>query len=90
MIKIFKKPFIGDEISIKDDLGRIFFGGKDFFKSMYSSSEIICEKLVWAAVGAKSHKQVCEAIRPWKWFHSFCKEKSNQSIKNYTKINICY
>ena len=32
VIKIFKNPFIGDEIAIKDDLGRIFFGEKEFFK----------------------------------------------------------
>ncbi len=32
VIKIFKNPFIGDEIAIKDDQGRIFFGEKEFFK----------------------------------------------------------
>lgn len=32
VIKIFKKPFIGDEIAIKDDQGRIFFGIKDYFR----------------------------------------------------------
>jgi hypothetical protein len=30
VIKIFKNLFFGDEIAIKDDLGHIFFGGKDF------------------------------------------------------------
>ena len=34
VIKIFKNPFIRDEIAIKDDLGRVFFEGKDFFKSI--------------------------------------------------------
>jgi len=34
VIKIFKKPFIRDEIAIEDDLGRVFFEGKDFFKSI--------------------------------------------------------
>ena len=43
VIKTFKNPFIRDEIAIKDDLGRVFFEGKDFFKSNYSPSEIICE-----------------------------------------------
>ena len=32
VIKIFKNPFIGDEIAIKDDQGSIFFGEKEFFK----------------------------------------------------------
>ena len=32
VIKIFKNPFIGDEIAIKDDQGRIFFGIKDYFR----------------------------------------------------------
>ena len=32
VIKIFKNPFIADEIAIKDDQGRIFFGEKEFFK----------------------------------------------------------
>ena len=32
VIKIFKNPFIGDEIAIEDDKGRIFFGVKDYFK----------------------------------------------------------
>ena len=27
---------------------------------------MVCEKLAWAGVGAKSCKRVCEAIRPWK------------------------
>ena len=32
VIKIFKNPFIGDEIAIKDNQGRIFFGIKDYFR----------------------------------------------------------
>ena len=32
VIKIFKNPFIGDEIAIKDDQGRIFFRIKDYFR----------------------------------------------------------
>ena len=32
VIKIFKNLFIGDEIAIKDDQDRIFFGEKEFFK----------------------------------------------------------
>ncbi len=32
VIKIFKNPFIGDEIAIEDEKGRIFFGVKDYFK----------------------------------------------------------
>ena len=32
VMKIFKNPFIGDEIAIKDDQGSIFFGEKEFFK----------------------------------------------------------
>lgn len=32
IIKIRQNPFIGTEIAIKDDLGRIFFGEKEFFK----------------------------------------------------------
>ena len=35
VIKIFKNPFIGDEIAIKDDQGRIFFGEKEFFKPSF-------------------------------------------------------
>ena len=27
---------------------------------------MVCEKLAWAGVGAKSCKRVCEAIHPWK------------------------
>ena len=32
IIKIRQNPFIGTEIAIKDDQGRIFFGEKEFFK----------------------------------------------------------
>lgn len=32
IIKIIKNPFIGDEIAIKDEQGRIFFGEKKYFK----------------------------------------------------------
>ena len=32
VIKIFKNPFLGDEIAIKDEHGRIFFGEKKYFK----------------------------------------------------------
>jgi hypothetical protein len=31
IIKIFKNPFLGDEIAIKDNQGRIFFGEKKYF-----------------------------------------------------------
>lgn len=40
VIKIFKNPFIGDEIAIKDDQGRIFFGIKDYFRT--NKSEKVC------------------------------------------------
>lgn len=33
VIKIFKNPFIGDEVAIKDEQGRIFFGEKSYFKT---------------------------------------------------------
>ena len=36
VIKIFKNPFIGDEIAIKDNQGRIFFVVKDYFKASKS------------------------------------------------------
>ena len=36
VIKIFKNPFIGDEIAIKDNQGRICFGVKDYFKTSKS------------------------------------------------------
>lgn len=32
IIKIFKNPFLGEEIAIKDAQGRIFFGEKKYFK----------------------------------------------------------
>lgn len=32
IIKIFKNPFLGDEIAIQDNQGRIFFGEKKYFK----------------------------------------------------------
>lgn len=32
IIKIFKNPFLGDEIAIKDEHGRIFFGEKKYFR----------------------------------------------------------
>lgn len=32
IIKIFKNPFLGDEIAVKDSQGRIFFGEKKYFK----------------------------------------------------------
>ena len=32
IIKIRQNPFIGTEIAIKDNQGRIFFGEKEFFK----------------------------------------------------------
>lgn len=32
IIKIFKNPFLGGQIAIKDSQGRIFFGTKDYFK----------------------------------------------------------
>ena len=32
IIKIFKNPFLGDEIAIKDSKGRIFFGEKKYFE----------------------------------------------------------
>lgn len=32
IIKIFKNPFLGDEIAVKDSKGRIFFGEKKYFK----------------------------------------------------------
>ena len=33
---VIKNPFIGDEIAIKDNQGRIFFGVKDYFKTSKS------------------------------------------------------
>lgn len=32
IIKIIKNPFLGEEIAIKDEQGRIFFGEKKYFK----------------------------------------------------------
>lgn len=32
IIKIFKNPFLGDEIAVKDAQGRIFYGEKKYFK----------------------------------------------------------
>jgi len=32
IIKIFKNPFLGEEIAIKDDKGRIFYGEKKYFR----------------------------------------------------------
>jgi len=32
VIKIFKNPFLGEEVAIKDDQGRIFYGEKKYFK----------------------------------------------------------
>lgn len=32
IIKIFKNPFLGEEIAIKDAQGRIFYGEKKYFK----------------------------------------------------------
>lgn len=32
IIKIFKNPFLGEEIAIKDSQGRIFYGEKKYFK----------------------------------------------------------
>lgn len=32
IIKIFKNPFLGDEIAIRDSKGRIFFGEKKYFE----------------------------------------------------------
>ncbi len=32
IIKVFKNPFLGDEIAIKDANGRIFFGEQKYFK----------------------------------------------------------
>lgn len=32
IIKIIKNPFLGDEIAIKGEQGRIFFGEKKYFK----------------------------------------------------------
>lgn len=34
IIKVRKNPFIGTEIAIKDNLGRIFFGEAKYFKSV--------------------------------------------------------
>jgi hypothetical protein len=34
IINIRKNPFLGLEIAIKDNLGRIFFGEKQFFKPL--------------------------------------------------------
>lgn len=34
IINIFKNPFIGDEIAIKDEQGRIFFGEKYYFTNL--------------------------------------------------------
>jgi hypothetical protein len=34
IIKIRKNPFLGIEIAIKDNLGRIFFGEEKYFKSL--------------------------------------------------------
>ncbi|MDO4959016.1 MAG: hypothetical protein Q4E68_07170 [Prevotellaceae bacterium] len=31
IIKIRKNPFVGTEIAVKDELGRIFFGPESFF-----------------------------------------------------------
>ena len=31
IIKIRKNPFVGNEIAVKDELGRIFFGPESFF-----------------------------------------------------------
>jgi hypothetical protein len=32
IIKIIKNPFLGDEIAIQDEQGRIYFGEKKYFK----------------------------------------------------------
>lgn len=32
IIKIFKNPFLGEEIAVKDSKGRIFYGEKKYFK----------------------------------------------------------
>lgn len=34
VIKIFKNPFLGDEIAIKNEKGEIFFGVKEYFKTL--------------------------------------------------------
>lgn len=34
IINIRKNPFLGLEIAIKDSLGRIFFGEKQYFKTL--------------------------------------------------------
>lgn len=34
VIKIFKNPFLGEEIAIKDSEGRIFFGEKKYFQKI--------------------------------------------------------
>ena len=34
IINIRKNPFLGLEIAIKDSLGRIFFGEKQYFKNL--------------------------------------------------------
>lgn len=34
IFNIIKNPFLGDEIAIKDEQGRIFFGEKYFFKNL--------------------------------------------------------
>ena len=33
IIKIFKNPFLGDEIAVKDDKGYIYYGEKKYFKA---------------------------------------------------------
>lgn len=33
IIKIFKNPFLGEEIAVKDNNGRIYYGEKKYFKT---------------------------------------------------------
>ncbi len=32
IIKIFKNPFLGEELAVQDENGRIFYGEKKYFK----------------------------------------------------------
>jgi len=34
IIKVFKNPFLGEEIAIKDSQGRIFYGEKKYFQKI--------------------------------------------------------
>ncbi|MDV3794398.1 hypothetical protein CMU23_06950 [Elizabethkingia anophelis] len=40
IIDIIENPFLGEEIAIKDDSGRIFFGEAKYFKSVDSQEKL--------------------------------------------------